>query len=103
MRECAHLVLPQGRRVLVQPDDQQRSADSCTEEAAGDEREEADAVQVRVAEDGGRDCSDDYLIERVLKIRGLLDTGIPLRIISGMLPCLNDTTSPVIPDADPEL
>lgn len=46
---------------------------------------------------------DEYLVARVQKIRGLLDAGIPTRIISDMLPCLNDTSGTIVADPDPEL
>ena len=46
---------------------------------------------------------DDYLVDRVRKIRGLLDSGIPTRIIGDILPCLNQTRDTVVEDADPEL
>ncbi|MFI6155956.1 MerR family transcriptional regulator [Kitasatospora sp. NPDC051170] len=32
---------------------------------------------------------DDYLVDRVLQIRGLLDAGLPTRIIKQILPCLD--------------
>jgi len=43
---------------------------------------------------------DDYLIDRVVRIRGLLDAGIPTRVISDILPCFDapDTGVPVAPD-----
>lgn len=46
---------------------------------------------------------DDYLIERVGKIRGLIESGIPTRIIAGILPCLNQSQTIVVADPDPEL
>ncbi|MFF0909140.1 MerR family transcriptional regulator [Microbacterium enclense] len=53
-------------------------------------------------ENGYRDY-DDYLVERVSKIRGLADAGIPSRIITYILPCLNQQEAIVVTDADPEL
>ncbi|MFJ2315474.1 MerR family transcriptional regulator [Glutamicibacter sp. NPDC087661] len=53
-------------------------------------------------ENGYRDY-DEYLVERVLKIRRLLDSGVPTRIIRDMLPCLNDIGSTIVADPDPEL
>ncbi|WP_241228241.1 MerR family transcriptional regulator [Corynebacterium hylobatis] len=53
--------------------------------------------------DNGYREYDEYLVARVQKIRGLLDAGIPTRIISHMLPCLNDTSGTIVADPDPEL
>lgn len=46
---------------------------------------------------------DDYLIDRVLQIRGLLDAGLPTRIIRQILPCLGQPQKIVVDDAEPEL
>jgi DNA-binding transcriptional MerR regulator len=46
---------------------------------------------------------DDYLVERVIQIRGLIDSGIPTRIIKQILPCLGKPREIVVDDADPEL
>jgi DNA-binding transcriptional MerR regulator len=46
---------------------------------------------------------DDYLVDRVRKIRGLLDAGVPTRIIGDILPCLNQGTQIVVSAPDPEL
>ncbi|MFH0180303.1 MerR family transcriptional regulator [Streptomyces cacaoi] len=46
---------------------------------------------------------DDYLIERVIQIRGLIDSGIPTRIIKQILPCLDKPRAIVVDDAEPEL
>ena len=43
------------------------------------------------------------LVDRVLKVRGLLDSGIPTRIIGYMLPCLGEPAEVVVVDPDPEL
>ncbi|MFJ1649465.1 MerR family transcriptional regulator [Streptomyces sp. NPDC088258] len=53
--------------------------------------------------DNGYREYDDYLVERVLQIRGLIDSGIPTRIIKQMLPCLGEPRTIVVEDADPEL
>ena len=53
--------------------------------------------------DNGYREYDEYLVHRVHKIRGLLDSGIPTRIIGDMLPCLNDTDATLVADPDPEL
>jgi DNA-binding transcriptional MerR regulator len=56
-------------------------------------------IQPRRLHNGYRDY-DDYLIDRVVRIRGLLDAGIPTRIIGDILPCFDapDTATPVAPD-----
>ncbi|MCC9196843.1 MerR family transcriptional regulator [Arthrobacter sp. zg-Y820] len=46
---------------------------------------------------------DDYLVDRVQKIRGLVDSGIPTRIVADILPCLDKPQSIVVDDPDPEL
>ena len=46
---------------------------------------------------------DEYLIDRVIQIRGLIDSGIPTRIIKQILPCLGKPREIVVDDADPEL
>jgi DNA-binding transcriptional MerR regulator len=47
---------------------------------------------------------DDYLIDRVTQIRGLIDSGIPTRVIKQILPCLDKPCEVVVvEDADPEL
>jgi DNA-binding transcriptional MerR regulator len=46
---------------------------------------------------------DDYLVDRVIQIRGLIDSGIPTRIIKQILPCLGKPREIVVDDADPEL
>jgi DNA-binding transcriptional MerR regulator len=46
---------------------------------------------------------DDYLVDRVIQIRGLLDTGLPTRIIKQIMPCLGTPRSIHFSDADPEM
>lgn len=46
---------------------------------------------------------DDYLVDRVRKIRGLADSGIPTRIISDILPCLDQPQTIVVKNAEPGL
>lgn len=46
---------------------------------------------------------DDYLVDRVIQIRGLIDSGIPTRIIKQILPCLGKPHTVVVEDAEPEL
>ncbi|MEV6101864.1 MerR family transcriptional regulator [Nocardia sp. NPDC051981] len=46
---------------------------------------------------------DDYLVERVLQIRGLLEAGLPTRIIKQILPCLGTPRTIHFADATPEM
>ncbi|MFF0223970.1 MerR family transcriptional regulator [Streptomyces sp. NPDC004629] len=46
---------------------------------------------------------DDYLVDRVLQIRGLLDAGLPTRIIKQILPCLDSPRTIHFADATPEM
>ncbi len=46
---------------------------------------------------------DEHLVGRVTQIRGLLDAGVPTRIIRAILPCLDDPSSIHVADATPEL
>ncbi|MFD9633980.1 MerR family transcriptional regulator [Streptomyces violascens] len=46
---------------------------------------------------------DENLVDRVLQIRGLLDAGLPTRIIKQILPCLNKPRVIHFPDATPEM
>lgn len=46
---------------------------------------------------------DDYLVDRVLQIRGLLDAGLPTRIIRQILPCLDAPRAIHFRDATPEM
>lgn len=64
--------------------------------------EEQGLITPRRLDNGYREY-DEYLVHRVRKIRGLLDSGIPTRIIGDMLPCLNDTDATLVADPDPEL
>ncbi|SED97946.1 MerR family transcriptional regulator [Streptomyces sp. TLI_105] len=42
-------------------------------------------------------------VDRVMQIRGLLDAGLPTRIIKQILPCLNEPRVIHFPDATPEM
>ena len=53
-------------------------------------------------QNGYRDY-DDYLIDRVGKIRGLVDSGIPSRIIIDVLPCLDKQQAIIVRDVEPGL
>ncbi|WP_424447013.1 MerR family transcriptional regulator [Microbacterium arborescens] len=64
--------------------------------------EEQGLIAPRRLPNGYRDY-DDYLVDRVKKIRGLVESGVPTRIIGDILPCLNQSPQIVVRDADPEL
>ncbi len=53
--------------------------------------------------DNGYRTYDDYNVNRVVQIRGLLDSGIPTRIINLILPCLEQPRQIVVDDPEPEL
>ena len=53
--------------------------------------------------DNGYRTYDDYNVNRVAQIRGLLDSGIPTRVINVILPCLEQPRQIVVDDAKPEL
>ncbi|MFI6581165.1 MerR family transcriptional regulator [Embleya sp. NPDC050493] len=46
---------------------------------------------------------DGSCVDRVLQIRGLLDAGLPTRIIKQILPCLDKPRIIHFPDATPEM
>ncbi|WP_331764020.1 MerR family transcriptional regulator [Streptomyces anthocyanicus] len=46
---------------------------------------------------------DERFVDRVLQIRGLLDAGLPTRIIKQILPCLDKPRVIYFPDAFPEM
>lgn len=46
---------------------------------------------------------DPYLVDRVIQIRGLIDTGLPIRIIRQILPCLDKPRTIHFADATPEM
>jgi DNA-binding transcriptional MerR regulator len=54
------------------------------------------------AANGYRDYGEP-LIDRVGQIRGLLDAGLPTRIIRQILPCLDGPREIMFPDATPEM
>lgn len=45
----------------------------------------------------------EYNVDRVMQIRGLLDAGLPTRIIKQILPCLDKPRVIYFPDATPEM
>lgn len=46
---------------------------------------------------------DERFVDRVMQIRGLLDAGLPTRIIKQILPCLDKPRIIHFPDATPEM
>jgi DNA-binding transcriptional MerR regulator len=46
---------------------------------------------------------DERFVERVAQIRGLLDAGLPVRIIRQLLPCLDTPWTIYCPDPTPEM
>ncbi|OKI26179.1 MerR family transcriptional regulator [Streptomyces sp. CB03911] len=46
---------------------------------------------------------DERFVDRVMQIRGLLDAGLPTRIIKQILPCLDKPRTIHFPDATPEM
>ncbi|MBB5960125.1 DNA-binding transcriptional MerR regulator [Saccharothrix tamanrassetensis] len=58
-------------------------------------------VSTRCA-NGYRDYAGN-LVDRVLQIRGLLDAGLPTRLIKQILPCLDKPRVIYFPDATPEM
>lgn len=64
--------------------------------------EEQGLITPRRLDNGYREY-DERLVDRVMKVRGLLDSGIPTRIIADMLPCLDQPQDIVVANPDPEL
>lgn len=64
--------------------------------------EEQGLITPRRLDNGYREY-DEYLIDRVGKIKGLIDAGIPTRIVSDILPCLGQPQTIVVENAEPGL
>lgn len=64
--------------------------------------EEQDLIIPRRLPNGYREY-DGYLINRVNQIRGLIDSGLPTKIIKQILPCVDKTPTIHPGDATPEL
>ncbi|WP_328466844.1 MerR family transcriptional regulator [Streptomyces sp. NBC_00448] len=64
--------------------------------------EEQDLIHVPRCANGYRDYPE-ALVDTILHIRGLLDAGLPTRIIKQLLPCLTKPSVIHIPDATPEI
>jgi DNA-binding transcriptional MerR regulator len=64
--------------------------------------EEQELIVPRRAPNGYRDY-DDRLVDRVMQIRGLIDAGVPTRIVRLILPCLDMPQTIYFPDPEPEM
>jgi DNA-binding transcriptional MerR regulator len=64
--------------------------------------EEQQLITPARSANGYRDYPES-LVDRVVQIRGLLDAGVPTRIIRRILPCLGSPDSIEVADAAPEL
>lgn len=64
--------------------------------------EEQDLISSERSANGYRQY-DERLVDRVMQIRGLLDAGLPTRIIKQILPCLDKPRAIHFPDATAEM
>jgi DNA-binding transcriptional MerR regulator len=64
--------------------------------------EEQELLTPDRAANGYRDYAE-ALVDRVVQIRGLLDAGLPTKIIKQVLPCLDDPCTIHVTDATPDL
>jgi len=64
--------------------------------------EEQGLITPRRLHNGYREY-DEYLVDRVGKIKGLVDAGIPTRIVTSILPCLGQPQTIVVENAEPGL
>jgi DNA-binding transcriptional MerR regulator len=64
--------------------------------------EQQDLIRPERLANGYRSYEPD-LVERVVLIRELIDTGIPTRVIREMIPCLDHPDRPVVEPTDPVL
>jgi DNA-binding transcriptional MerR regulator len=64
--------------------------------------EEQGLITPRRLDNGYREY-DEYLVDRVGKIKGLVDAGIPTRIVTNILPCLGRPQTIVVEHAEPGL
>ena len=64
--------------------------------------EEQELLVPQRATNGYRDYGES-LVDRVVQIRGLLDAGLPTRIIKQILPCLDGPREIMFGDATPEM
>ena len=64
--------------------------------------EEQELLTPARAANGYREYAE-HLVDRVVQIRGLLDAGLPTKIIKQILPCLDNPCTIHVTDATPEL
>lgn len=64
--------------------------------------EEQDLINPSRRPNGYRDY-DEALVDRVVQIRGLLEAGLPTRLIKQILPCLDKPRAIHFSDATPEM
>jgi DNA-binding transcriptional MerR regulator len=64
--------------------------------------EEQGLIASRRDSNGWR-CYNERNVDRVRQIRGLLDAGLPTRIIRQILPCLDEPGAIHVSDASPEI
>jgi DNA-binding transcriptional MerR regulator len=64
--------------------------------------EEQGLIEPTRSENGYREY-DERFVDRVAQIRGLLDAGLPVRIIKQLLPCLDTPWTIYCPDPTPEM
>jgi DNA-binding transcriptional MerR regulator len=64
--------------------------------------EEQELLTPARAANGYREYAES-LVDRVTQIRGLLDAGLPIKIIQQILPCLDNPCSIHVTDATPEM
>ncbi|MET8504809.1 MerR family transcriptional regulator [Streptomyces sp. NPDC015232] len=64
---------------------------------------EEQGLIVSAREPNGYRDYDEAFVDRVMQIRGLLDAGLPTRIIKQILPCLNKPRAIHFEEATPEM
>jgi DNA-binding transcriptional MerR regulator len=64
--------------------------------------EEQGLIRSRRADNGYR-LYDEEAVDRVLQVRGLLDAGLPTRVIREILPCLSGAEARYCPTTSPAL
>ncbi|WP_216217559.1 MerR family transcriptional regulator [Amycolatopsis aidingensis] len=64
--------------------------------------EEHGLIVAERCQNGYRDYPEST-VDRVAQVRGLLDAGLPTRIIKQILPCLDTPRTIYFPDATPEM
>ncbi|MEV4182217.1 MerR family transcriptional regulator [Streptosporangium canum] len=64
--------------------------------------EEQELIESDRLPNGYRDY-EEYVVDRVLQVRGLLDAGLPTRIIKQILPCLDTPRTIHMPYVTPDM